>query len=73
MLKKLGPDRFGGDNNVCELTRVCLACEGTSVVPPRVGSMVTQDASKPCSACKTGLVVQRFKTIDDLKAFVAAL
>jgi hypothetical protein len=73
MLKKLGPAGFGGDDNVCELSRVCPTCEGTSLVPPRLGHMVTQGASNPCTACKTGLLVQRFKTVNDLKTFVATL
>jgi hypothetical protein len=74
MLKKLGPARFGGDDNVCELTRVCPTCEGTTSVPPQAaGFTMTTGMSNDCPDCKTGLVVQRFKSVDELKAFAAAL
>ncbi len=73
MLKKIGPARFGGDDNVCELTRVCPTCEGTTFVPPKVPHMVVLGPSNACTHCATGLVIQRFKTMDDLKTFVATL
>jgi hypothetical protein len=72
MLKKLGPARFGGDDNVCELTRVCPTCQGTRSVPPNVarnGDLLVDD----CAHCTTGVVVQRFKTLEELKAFIEAL
>jgi hypothetical protein len=74
-MKNLGPSRFGGDANICEIKLVCSVCEGTGLVPPKARWETRQNGPNVCSApsCKNGLRNERFKTIDELKAFVRIL
>jgi hypothetical protein len=75
-MKPLRADHFGGDDNSYEVTWRCPPCEGTGHVPPFVMSLspTMQDTPPQCAGCKgIGTLTRRFKTLDELRAFVAGL
>jgi hypothetical protein len=57
-----------------KVLRVCPTCWGSAVDPPRKPFEMTAMAPKgACPDCDDGMQVHRFKTTEELTAFVVAL